>query len=133
MYQIFQMQPLLWTITIPAWNNKFWKKLLKVLSYHKIWPLIYFLSFHFLEYLPISLPWLKIYQKFLECFEFIFLSNHQTVYFPEFYSLLKIIDRLLATVSFATIPWKNGSYSMNMSLDTWSYKLLATAGYSCCY
>ena len=66
MYQIFQIQSLLWTLKVPAWNNKFWKKLWKVLSFHKIWVTFYFLSFPFLEHLSISLPWLKIYWKFFK-------------------------------------------------------------------
>ena len=46
---------------------------------------------------------LDIFQK---SFKFICLLNHQTEYFPEFCLLLKIIDKLLVTVSFATIPSK---------------------------
>ena len=105
MYQIFQIQSLLWTIRAPAWNKIFWKKLLKVLSFHKIWTLIHFLSFPFQEHLPnVS----KICQK---CFKFIILLNHHIIYFPEFCSLLKIVHKLLVTVSFAIIPSNSGWYS----------------------
>ena len=110
-YQIFWIQSLLQTLKVPAWNNKFWKKLLKVLSFHKIWTLVYFLSFSLLEHLTISSPWLKISNIFQKCFKFIFLFNHQTVYFPEFCSLLKKINKLLTTVSFALIPSKSSWYS----------------------
>ena len=110
MYQIFQIQSLLWTLRVPAWNKIFWKKLLKVLSFYKIWTLIHFLSFPFLEHLPISFPWLKIYPKCLKSVLFILL-NHHIIYFPEFCSLLKIVHKLLMTVSFAIIPSNGGWYS----------------------